>query len=79
MQGFFGCGCSHAHTHDTQLICAPSFFFVLCLTCTRPPQGVVDRVVDGGFVGEVEMLDSGDVVRVDQAQLETVIPQVCIG
>uniref|UniRef100_A0A7S0WIK2 C2H2-type domain-containing protein n=1 Tax=Chlamydomonas leiostraca TaxID=1034604 RepID=A0A7S0WIK2_9CHLO len=37
-------------------------------------KGVVDRVVER-YVGEVEMLDSGDVVRVDQAQLETVIPQ----
>lgn len=26
------------------------------------------------YVGEIAMLDSGDVVRVDQAQLETVIP-----
>lgn len=30
---------------------------------------MVDR-----YVGEVAMLDSGDVVRVDQAQLETVLP-----
>ena len=26
------------------------------------------------YVGEISMLDSGDVIRVDQAQLETVIP-----
>lgn len=26
------------------------------------------------YVGEVSMLDSGDVIRVDQAELETVIP-----
>ena len=26
------------------------------------------------YVGEIEMLDSGDVLRVDQAQLETVLP-----
>jgi DNA/RNA-binding protein KIN17 len=28
----------------------------------------------GGYVGEISMLDSGDVVRVDQQELETVIP-----
>ncbi len=39
-------------------------------------KGVIDRVLDKGYVGEVAMIDSGDVVRVDQAQLETVIPQV---
>jgi DNA/RNA-binding protein KIN17 len=38
-------------------------------------QGVVEKVVDK-FVGEISMLGSGDVIRVDQAQLETVIPQV---
>lgn len=43
-----------------------------------PLQGVVERVVDT-FVGEIAMLGSGDVVRVDQAQLETVIPQVQAG
>jgi DNA/RNA-binding protein KIN17 len=32
-------------------------------------QGLASR-----YVAEVAMLDSGDVVRVDQAQLETVIP-----
>eukprot|EP00199_Chlamydomonas_sp_CCMP681_P002362 CAMPEP_0119102006 /NCGR_PEP_ID=MMETSP1180-20130426/893_1 /TAXON_ID=3052 ORGANISM="Chlamydomonas cf sp, Strain CCMP681" /NCGR_SAMPLE_ID=MMETSP1180 /ASSEMBLY_ACC=CAM_ASM_000741 /LENGTH=406 /DNA_ID=CAMNT_0007086213 /DNA_START=27 /DNA_END=1244 /DNA_ORIENTATION=+ len=37
-------------------------------------KGVVERVLDR-YVGEVCMLDSGDVLRVDQAQLETVIPQ----
>eukprot|EP00887_Chlorella_sp_A99_P007746 scaffold20.g7746.t1 len=37
-------------------------------------KGVVLRVVDR-YVGEIEMLDSGDIVRVDQAELETVIPQ----
>ena len=36
-------------------------------------QGVVERVRDK-YVAEVCMLDSGDVVRVDQAQLETVLP-----
>ena len=39
----------------------------------RPPQGEVQRVIDR-YVGEISMLDSGDVIRVDQAQLETVIP-----
>lgn len=34
---------------------------------------MVDKVVDK-YVGEISMLDSGDVVRVDQAELETVIP-----
>ena len=38
-----------------------------------PPQGEVQRVIDR-YVGEISMLDSGDVIRVDQAQLETVIP-----
>jgi DNA/RNA-binding protein KIN17 len=33
----------------------------------------VQRVIDR-YVGEISMLDSGDVVRVDQEQLETVIP-----
>ena len=28
------------------------------------------------YVGEIEMSDSGDVLRVDQAQLETVLPAV---
>ncbi|GAB4819464.1 hypothetical protein N2152v2_006510 [Parachlorella kessleri] len=37
-------------------------------------KGLVKRVQDK-FIGEIEMLDSGDVVRVDQAELETVIPQ----
>lgn len=36
-------------------------------------QGVVDKVV-GKYVGEVAMLDSGDVIRIDQAELETVLP-----
>lgn len=31
-------------------------------------------VIDS-FIGEIEMLDSGDIIRVDQAELETVIPQ----
>ncbi len=33
----------------------------------------MERVIDR-YVGEVAMLDGADVVRVDQAQLETVIP-----
>lgn len=36
-------------------------------------QGVVDKVI-GKYVGEVCMLDSGDVLRIDQAELETVLP-----
>uniref|UniRef100_A0A061SGC7 DNA/RNA-binding protein KIN17 n=1 Tax=Tetraselmis sp. GSL018 TaxID=582737 RepID=A0A061SGC7_9CHLO len=37
-------------------------------------KGSVERVVDSR-VAEISMLDSGDVLRVDQEQLETVIPQ----
>jgi DNA/RNA-binding protein KIN17 len=37
-------------------------------------KGVVLRVVDK-YRGEVEMTDSGDVLQVDQAELETVVPQ----
>ena len=33
------------------------------------------KIVDG-FIGEVEMLDSGDVLRVDQRELETVLPDI---
>ena len=36
-------------------------------------QGEVLRVIDR-YVAEISMLDSGDVVRVDQQELETVIP-----
>ena len=36
-------------------------------------KGKVLQVLDT-FIGEIEMLDSGDVVRIDQAELETVIP-----
>lgn len=36
-------------------------------------QGVVERVIDK-YVGEISMLDSGDVIRIDQAELETVLP-----
>jgi hypothetical protein len=44
------------------------------LTHTRAgPTGVVVRVIDR-YVGEVEMLDDGDVVRVDQTHCETVLP-----
>ena len=39
-------------------------------------KAVVKKVVDGGFVGEVAALDTGDRVRVDQAELETVLPSV---
>eukprot|EP00803_Ostreobium_quekettii_P005824 evm.model.scf_128EXC.13 EVM.evm.TU.scf_128EXC.13 scf_128EXC:99599-100813(+) len=37
-------------------------------------KGVVEAVVDR-YVGEIRMLRSGDVVRVDQEQLETVLPK----
>ncbi|GAX76486.1 hypothetical protein CEUSTIGMA_g3931.t1 [Chlamydomonas eustigma] len=36
-------------------------------------KGKVLRIIDK-YVGEIEMLESGDIIRVDQAQLETVIP-----
>eukprot|EP00249_Psilotum_nudum_P015614 c25428_g1_i1 orf=202-1413(+) len=38
-------------------------------------KGVVAKVV-GKYVGEIKMLESGDVLKVDQEELETVIPQV---
>lgn len=38
-------------------------------------KGRILKVIDT-YVAEIEMLDSGDVVRVDQQELETVIPQV---
>lgn len=38
-------------------------------------KGVVIKVIDK-YVGEIEMLDSKHVLRVDQAELETVIPQI---
>ncbi|ONK61747.1 uncharacterized protein A4U43_C08F33160 [Asparagus officinalis] len=38
-------------------------------------KGVVKRVIDK-YVGEIEMLGSKHVLRVDQEELETVIPQV---
>ncbi|KAK9815421.1 hypothetical protein WJX72_003398 [[Myrmecia] bisecta] len=37
-------------------------------------KGVVDRIKQK-YLGVVRMLDSGDVLQVDQAQLETVLPQ----
>lgn len=39
-------------------------------------KGVIVKVLDDGFVGEIEMLGTGDIVRVDQAELETVVPGV---
>jgi len=36
-------------------------------------KGVVEQVIDK-YIGEVSMLGSGDVIRVDQAELETVLP-----
>ncbi|RWR81626.1 DNA/RNA-binding protein KIN17-like protein [Cinnamomum micranthum f. kanehirae] len=38
-------------------------------------KGVVKKVIDK-YVGEIEMLDSKHVLRVDQEELETVIPQI---
>lgn len=38
-------------------------------------KGVVRKVIDK-YVGEIEMLDSKHVLRVDQEELETVIPQI---
>lgn len=38
-------------------------------------KGVVKKVIDK-YVGEIEMLDTKHVLRVDQAELETVIPQI---
>ncbi|KAJ4889793.1 hypothetical protein Rs2_29541 [Raphanus sativus] len=38
-------------------------------------KGVVRKVVDN-FVGEIEMIDSKHVLRVDQEELETVLPQI---
>ncbi|KAL2630938.1 hypothetical protein R1flu_015624 [Riccia fluitans] len=38
-------------------------------------KGVVTKVI-GKYVGEVKMLDSGDVLKVDQEELETVLPQI---
>ena len=38
-----------------------------------PNAGVVLDVIDK-YVAEIDMLDSGDVIRVDQANCETVLP-----
>ncbi|XP_021847097.1 KIN17-like protein isoform X2 [Spinacia oleracea] len=38
-------------------------------------KGVVKKVIEK-YVGEIEMLDTKHVLRVDQAELETVIPQI---
>ncbi|KAL2922848.1 KIN17-like protein [Bienertia sinuspersici] len=38
-------------------------------------KGVVKKVIDK-YVGEIEMLDTKHMLRVDQAELETVIPQI---
>ncbi|ERN05920.1 hypothetical protein AMTR_s00006p00268720 [Amborella trichopoda] len=38
-------------------------------------KGVVIKVVDK-YVGEIKMLDGGHVLRVDQQELETMIPHV---
>ncbi|KNC77544.1 hypothetical protein SARC_09994, partial [Sphaeroforma arctica JP610] len=46
-------------------------------------KGEIVRVIDS-YIAEVEMLDSGDVLKLDQAHLETVIPKIggpvmCVG
>lgn len=38
-------------------------------------KGVVLRVISR-YVGEIKMLDSGDILKVDQEELETVLPQI---
>eukprot|EP00898_Chlorokybus_atmophyticus_P008443 jgi/Chlat1/85/Chrsp1S03079 len=38
-------------------------------------KGVVEKVIDR-YVAQVKMLDSGHVLKVDQAELETVLPQI---
>ncbi|MCI05565.1 DNA/RNA-binding protein KIN17-like, partial [Trifolium medium] len=38
-------------------------------------KGVVRKVI-GKYIGEIEMLESKHVLRVDQEELETVIPQI---
>ncbi|CAM6124804.1 unnamed protein product [Calypogeia fissa] len=38
-------------------------------------KGVLIRVI-GKYVGEIKMLDSGDILKVDQEELETVLPQI---
>lgn len=38
-------------------------------------KGVVIRII-GKYVGEIKMLDSGDILKVDQEELETVLPQI---
>lgn len=38
-------------------------------------KGVVKAVI-AKYIGEVEMMDTGDVLKVDQAELETVLPQI---
>ena len=38
-------------------------------------KGVVDRVLEDGFVAEVEILDGRDILRLDQNDLETVVPK----
>lgn len=38
-------------------------------------KGVIRKVIDG-FVAQVEMLNSGDIIQIDQAELETVLPAI---
>ena len=41
-------------------------------------KGLVLRVIDR-FIGELRMSEDGDIIRIDQAQVETVIPKVRLG
>ena len=38
-------------------------------------KGVIKKLIDA-YIAEIEMIGSGDIVRVDQAELETVLPAV---
>lgn len=38
-------------------------------------KGVIRKVING-FVAQVEMLNSGDIIQIDQAELETVLPAI---
>ena len=38
-------------------------------------KGIVLNVIEN-FIGEIEMLDNGDILRIDQSDLETVIPKI---
>lgn len=67
VKGCFVCSAARVHA------CMMRAGVHLPLHLPLPAQGVVERVIDR-FVGEV-CVGGGDVVRVDQEQLETVLPQ----